>query len=96
MKAKAKSKSPIAVGNKVFIRTVTHYLTGKIEEVGTQELVLSDAAWVADTGRFADALKTGTEKLLEVEPFPDGHVAVGRGAIIDCAMWNGDLPRGVK
>jgi hypothetical protein len=42
---------------------------------------LEDAAWIADTGRFADALKSG--KFNEVEPFPDGQVIVGRGAIID-------------
>lgn len=49
--------------------------------VTPQELVLEDAAWIADTGRFADALKKA--EFSEVEPFPDGKVIVGRGAVID-------------
>ena len=41
-----------------------------------------DAAWIADTGRFADSLKTC--EFSEVEPFPQGReVIVGRSAVID-------------
>ena len=56
-------------GQKVRIRTVTHYQTGEVVSVNSQEVVLKDAAWAADTGRFSNALKTG--ELSEVEPFPD-------------------------
>ena len=93
---KAKTKSPIQVGNTVLIRTVTFFLTGRIEEVNEHEIVLSDAAWIADTGRFNEALLDGVEKVSEVEPVPDGVCAVGRGAIVDCFLWKHDLPRGVK
>ena len=83
------------VNKKYFIRTVTHYLTGRLLEVGDKELVLVDAAWIADTGRFATALSTG--ELNEVEPFPDGaKVLVGRAAIIDATEWVHDLPRKQK
>src|SRR5574341_1053677 len=61
--------------------TVTMYYTGKLRQVTAQELVLTDAAWIADTGRFSEALRTGT--LSEVEPFPEGQVVIGRGAIVD-------------
>ena len=61
-------------GKKYFIRTVTNYLTGRLVDVTDQELVIEDAAWVADTGRFSDALKKG--KFSEVEPYPDGFVIV--------------------
>lgn len=81
--------NPYEIGKSYLIRTVTHYLTGKLEEVGDKELVLSTAAWIADTGRFHNALRDGT--LSEVEPMP-GRVIVGRGAIVDVSEWNHPLP----
>jgi hypothetical protein len=83
------------VGKNYFIRTVTHHLTGKLVKVGPKELVLVDAAWIADDGRFMNAIRDG--KLNEVEPFPDGdEVIVGRGSIIDCVEWKHELPREQK
>jgi len=81
------------VGKSYLIRTVTMTVTGKLSVVGKKELVLDDAAWIASTGRFANALTTGG--LDEVEPFP-GSVIVGRGAIVDACEWTHDLPRKVK
>jgi hypothetical protein len=90
---KDETSHPYQVGQNYFIRTVTHYYTGKLERVTAKELVLSDAAWIADTGRFHDAIKTG--KLNEVEPFID-PIIVGRGAVIDAFRWNHALPRDQK
>ena len=73
--------SPWEVGAIYLIRTVTMIDTGRLVAVTPQELVLEDAAWIADTGRFSDALKSLSFN--EVEPFPDGKVIVGRGGIID-------------
>lgn len=73
--------SPWAVGKKYFIRTVTMHLTGELVSVGSQELVLKDAAWIADSGRFSEAVRD-VSKCSEVEPF-DKPVIVGRGSIID-------------
>jgi hypothetical protein len=78
------------IGQIYLIRTVTMIDTGKLVAVNDQELVLEDAAWIADTGRFADAIKAS--KFKEVEPFPDGRVIIGRGAIID-AVVIGSAPR---
>ena len=72
------------IGKTYLIRTVTMYNTGKLVAVTNQELVLEDAAWVQDTGRFMDAVKTASFD--EVEPFPEGRVIVGRGAIIDAVQ----------
>lgn len=69
------------IGMVYLIRTVTMINTGKLVAVGDQELVLEDAAWIADTGRFSDALKKN--EFNEVEPFPNGRVIIGRGSIID-------------
>ena len=86
--------NPYTIGANYFIRTVTHHITGKLVEVGPHELVLLSAAWIADDGRFADALKAGT--FAEIEPFPDGRVIVGRGSIIDDCIFNHTLPRSQK
>lgn len=69
------------IGEIYLIRTVTMIDTGKIVMVTNQELVLEDAAWIADTGRFADAVRKA--EFNEVEPFPDGKIIIGRGSIID-------------
>ena len=88
------NEGPWVVGKTYLIRTVTMIQTGRLVAVYDKELVLEDAAWVADTGRFYDALSKGT--LNEVEPFPDGPVIVGRGAISDAAIWSHPLPRKQK
>jgi len=69
------------VGSIYLIRTVTMSDTGRLVSVTPQELVLEEAAWIADTGRFSDAVKKA--EFGEVEPFPDGKVIIGRGAIVD-------------
>jgi len=87
--------SPYKIGQNYFIRTVTHYLTGQLLRVTAKELVLKDTAWIADTGRFMEAIRDG--KVSEVEPYPDGEeVIVGRGSIIDAVAWKHKLPREQK
>jgi hypothetical protein len=83
----------LAVGSKVIIRCVTHYYTGCVGAVTPAVIELRDAAWIASTGRWANALKTG--ELDEVEPYPD-TCFINRGAIVDWAPWQHDLPRAVK
>lgn len=86
--------APWKIGQNYLIRTATMTQTGRLTYAGPQELVLEDAAWIADTGRFSAALATG--ELGEVEPFPNGEVIVGRGSVIDAAVWQHPLPRTVK
>lgn len=81
------------VGQAYLIRTVTNYWTGRLVAVGQQELVLEEAAWVADTGRFNEADSKGT--LNEVEPV-QGRIIIGRGSIVDAVLWKHTLPRSVK
>ena len=81
------------VGAAYLIRTVTNYWTGRLVAIGEQELVLADAAWIADTGRFTQALDKAD--LNEVEPVK-GNVIIGRGSIVDAAEWKNNLPREQK
>ena len=82
------------VAKPYFIRTVTHHYTGKLTKVTAKEIVLTDCAWIADDGRFATALEKG--EFNEVEPFPEGDVIVGRGAILDAHVIRFGLPREQK
>jgi hypothetical protein len=75
------NENPYRLGANYFIRTVTHHHTGRLVQVTSQELVLEDAAWIADDGRFAEAL--AKSEYNEVEMFPKGRVIIGRAAIID-------------
>ena len=81
------------IGKNYLIRTVTMIQLGKLKTVTDKELVLSDACWVADTGRFNVALEKGT--LNEVEMF-QRDVIVGRGGIIDATEWLAELPKTTK
>jgi len=88
---RADSGHPYQIGKPYFIRTITHYYTGRIVEVTNDEIVVDKAAWIACTKRLADTLKTG--KFEEVEPFPDGNLIIGRGTVVDAFIWPHDLPR---
>lgn len=72
------------IGQCYLIRTVTMADTGRLVAVTPQELVLEDAAWIADTGSFSEAVAKASFE--EVEPFPDGRVIIGRGSIIDAVI----------
>lgn len=81
------------IGKCYFIRTVTNYITGRCASVTDTDVRMDDAAWVADTGRFSDALLSGN--LNEVEPYPSAAY-VSRGSIVDFCEWPHALPRSKK
>lgn len=84
---------PYKIGEKYMIRTVTMIQVGILAEVYDKELVIKNASWVADTGRFSEALKTGIFD--EVEPFHN-DIIVNREAIIEATVVNFELPTEVK
>ena len=81
---------PFQVGKAYFFRTVTYFMTGRVKAIVGSFLVLEAAAWIADTGRFSQAINEG--KLSEVEPI-DNDVFVNTGSITDAFQWVHDLPR---
>ena len=91
-----KSKSiladhPFKIGQAYLIRLVTHYWVGVLDWVGEKEMVLSNASWVADTGRFNEAISTG--KMSEIEYVgSSGPEIIGRGALVDATIWKHALP----
>lgn len=84
---------PFEIGKNYFIRTVTMSHVGKLEAVYEDILVFSNTSWIADSGRFSDAMKQGLESLpsSEIEPFVN-NVFIGRGALIDMTEYNFALP----
>jgi hypothetical protein len=92
--SESKQKEDIwEIGKKYFIRTVTMHTTGKLKKLTPKEMLLEKAAWIADSGRFSDALRTGS--LDEVEPFLNDLI-VNRESIIDATEWTHDLPEEKK
>jgi hypothetical protein len=101
----ARELSPVQAGNthhilwanfarkNVFVRTVTHHYTGELAAISDGFIQLQHAAWIADDGRFNEALRDGILK--EVEPYP-GSCFVAAGAIVDICHWKHELPRSVK
>ena len=84
---------PFVVGGKYFFRTVTYFATGEVESIKGNFLVLKDAAWIADTGRFREAIRQGV--LNEVEPV-EVPMFIHLNTITDAFEWQHALPREQK
>ena len=81
---------PFGVGDCVLIRTVTMIDLGRVKAIGPDFIVLEEAGWVADTGRFSTMVETGS--LNEYEKVKTSWMLVGRGAICDVLPWLHPLP----
>lgn len=73
---------PFEIGGEYFFRTVTYHLTGRLVDVKGKFLILEDAAWIADSGRFHQFF-TNPDSQLEVEPFGDRLVSLNIDSIVD-------------
>ena len=80
------------IGKSFFVRTVTYHLVGKVKKIVGSFLVLENASWVADSGRFMNAIKSGT--LNEVEPV--GIAFLNLSSCVDFFPWKHDLPKEQK
>ena len=82
------TEHPFKVGESWFMRGVTYHLVGKVAKLEGKFLVLENASWIADSGRFMNAIKEG--KLSEVEPV--GDAVINTDAIVDAFPWKHKLP----
>ena len=84
------------LGKAFFFRTITYHIVGivvrKAKEFGPDILQLKDASWVADSGRFMQAIKDGT--LSEVEPVGDWYINIQ--SCTDFGPWVHPLPKEQK
>ena len=83
-------ENPFIVGKKYLLRTVTHITVGEVDKIIGSFLIMKKSCWVADTGRFADALKEGTYS--EVEMHPENGCGVNWQSLIDFFELDTDLP----
>jgi len=86
----AQANDCLPLGQKVIVRTVTHFHIGTLVAIEGQWLMLDDALWVANTGRWHQALEEG--KVEEADPFP-GRVWVNAYGVIDITPWPHDVSR---
>ena len=84
-------KSPYEIGQTYFFRCVTYHYIGTVVSVGLSEVVLRDAVWVAESGKFRNALEEGT--IADAMPYVKGDpVILGRFGIVDATPWRHPLP----
>ena len=84
--------TPFKKGECYFIRTVTYHAVGEVKTIIGKFLILRDASWVADSGRFMNAIQDGT--LDEVEPVGDMFINID--SIVDVFPWCHTLPKDQK
>jgi len=75
------------VGGKYYFRTVTYHTVGEVKKIVGRFAYLKSASWVADSGRFMNAIKDGT--LNEVEPVGDAFVNLD--TVVDFFPWKHTL-----
>jgi len=81
------------IGKNYHIRSVTMDFAGELKSISEKEIILTNASWVADSGRFSEYLKD-TSKINENEPYQN-DVLINRSAITD-ATEIGEVFTGVK
>ena len=78
---------PFEIGKEYFMRTVTYHLTGRVKDIVGKFLILEDAAWIADSGRFHKFFDNPTDTM-EVEPFGKRDVFVNIDSVTDATERN--------
>ena len=85
---KSTKKSLNLLGNSYFFRTVTYHLIGRVVAVHGDIIELAEASWIADSGRFMQAIRDGV--LNEVEPV--GIAYLNMSSVTDFFPWTHELP----
>lgn len=82
---------PYIIGKKYIIRTVTMVNVGQITDIIGNFIVMRDAVWVSDTGRWSECLAKA-DGFQEVEPFKnDIHININ--SIIDSSIYDFQMPK---
>ena len=80
------------VGEKYFFRTVTYHAVGEVKKIVGRFAYLKNASWIADSGKFSEAIKNGT--LSEVEHV--GEQFINLDTVVDFFPWKHKLPTETK
>ena len=97
MVSSAVHECPFEVGKQYLFRTIGYHWLGRVQSVRGRFLILEDASWVADTGRYSEALagKIGELSSSELEPSPR-PVILNMDHVTDSVEYPFQIPRGVK
>ena len=80
------------LGEPYMIRTVTMIYTGRLINSNDKELLITEACWIPDTGRWQQACEKGSFD--EVEPYPKNtEIIINREAVLDLFRINFELPK---
>ena len=85
--------SPVSIGDKVLIRTVTYHMLGRVADIRGSWVLLEESSWVASSGQWGKAIANGV--LSEVEVGGTG-AWVNLDTAVDIHPWNHDLPTETK
>jgi hypothetical protein len=91
-KKKKSKNTSIEIGKCYLFRSVTYHQLGRVVEITDTDIRLADASWVADSGRFSQALATGALEQVEV----CDEAIVFRGGGVDAWPWKHPLPTQTK
>lgn len=86
--------TPFIIDKNYLIRTITMIDVGKVKAIVGNFLILTNASWIGDTGRFNECL-TRNDIFNEVEPFKY-DVFINLNSIVDATPWPYDLPTAPK
>ena len=81
---------PFEVGKSYLIRTITMIDVGKVKAIIGNFIILTDASWIGDTGRFSECLSK-CYVFNEVELFKH-DVFINTSSIVDATLWPYTLP----
>ena len=85
---------PFEIGKSYLIRTITMIDVGKVKAIVGNFVILCDASWIGDTGRFNECLQK-TDVFNEIEPFKH-DVMINASSIVDATLWPYTLPTAAK
>lgn len=83
----------LQIGRKYFFRTPSFHFVGRVSAITDSDIVLTEAAWIADSGRFNVALRTGD--VAEFESYP-AECIINRDHVCDASPWEFSLKGDAK
>jgi len=98
-KKKVKASRSDFIGRCFLFRTASYHILGRVKRVadvcGTNFFELeTGSSWVADSGRFSEAMNNGS--LCEVEVIKKPNHLVNPAACSDILEWHHELPTETK
>lgn len=87
-------KDMFKVGSKVFLWGLNKMTTGTIVALHDDSVILDNASWVADSGRFHEFMQDPASKASEVEMYP-GKIQLNTATLIDATLVS-SIPKETK